>query len=83
MSSNANPGNVARGLKGSLNNPNNSEEAKGRAQARLDEMEQSGEANGADAHNAQVRQGHKAAMNNPNVSDDVKQRSAQMADDFS
>ncbi|KAH9835649.1 uncharacterized protein C8Q71DRAFT_908085 [Rhodofomes roseus] len=73
----ANPGNVARGLKAAVSNPNNSEEAKERAQARLDEMEQSGEAYGTEAHNAQVRQGHKAATNNPNVSDEVKQRSAQ------
>ncbi|KAH9937594.1 uncharacterized protein B0H18DRAFT_1113410 [Fomitopsis serialis] len=79
----ANPGNVARGLKAAVSNPNSSEEAKERAQARLEEMEQSGEANSAEAHNAQVRQGHKAATNNPNVSEGAKQQSAQAVSDFS
>ncbi|KZT74716.1 hypothetical protein DAEQUDRAFT_760740 [Daedalea quercina L-15889] len=79
----SNPGNVARGLKAAISNPNNSEEAKERAQTRLDELEQSGEANSAEAHNAQVRQGHKAATNNPNVSEETKQHSANVIEDLS
>jgi hypothetical protein len=42
-----------------ISNPNNSEEAKERAQDRLQEMEQSGELDSSEAHAAQVERGHK------------------------
>ena len=45
---------------GAISNPNNSDEAKQRAQDRLHQMEESGEAHGHVAHTAQVAQGHKA-----------------------
>ncbi|GJE86028.1 conidiation protein 6 [Phanerochaete sordida] len=76
----ANVGNVARGLKAAVSNPKNSEEAKDRAQQRLDEMESSGEAHSEDAKMAQVKQGHKANLNNPNTSEESKQHSKQVLD---
>ncbi|CCM00932.1 uncharacterized protein FIBRA_02979 [Fibroporia radiculosa] len=79
----SNSGNVARGLKGAVSNPNNSEEAKQRAQDRLDEMHASGEANSSEAHAAQVERGHKAAMSNPRNSEEAKEHSKQIVDDMS
>ncbi|KAI0735273.1 hypothetical protein C8Q76DRAFT_791839 [Earliella scabrosa] len=72
----ANPGNVARGLKGAISNQNNSEETRADAQRRLDEMYERGEVDSKEAHNAQVIQGHKANLNNPNTSEEAKERSA-------
>ncbi|EKM60967.1 uncharacterized protein PHACADRAFT_204111 [Phanerochaete carnosa HHB-10118-sp] len=76
----ANAGNVARGLKAAVSNPNNSEEAKERAQQRLNDMEASGEVGSTEAHMAQVKQGHKANLNNPNTSEESKQHSKQVVD---
>ncbi|KAI0374270.1 hypothetical protein BV20DRAFT_961388 [Pilatotrama ljubarskyi] len=42
-----------------ISNPNNSEEAKERAQERLQQMEQSGELNSREAHEDNVAIGHK------------------------
>ncbi|TBU64965.1 hypothetical protein BD310DRAFT_866481 [Dichomitus squalens] len=56
-----NPGNVARGLEGAANNSNNSEEARADAQRRLDEMDESGQVDSAEAHAGQVERGHKAS----------------------
>ncbi|KAI0724449.1 hypothetical protein C8T65DRAFT_734072 [Cerioporus squamosus] len=50
----SNPGNVARGLKASINNPNVSEEAKERSAERLQEMERSGELESREAHEDNV-----------------------------
>ncbi|KAI0757101.1 hypothetical protein C8Q80DRAFT_1131982 [Daedaleopsis nitida] len=77
-----NPGNVARGLKAAMNNPNNSEETRADAERRLNEMEQSGEANSKDAHNAQVTQGHKANLSNPNTSEESKEKSQRAIDEL-
>ncbi|KAJ3488455.1 hypothetical protein NLI96_g2806 [Meripilus lineatus] len=55
-----NVGDVARGLKGAVNNPNNSEGAKQSAQERLNQLEESGEINSQAAHDGQVLRGHKA-----------------------
>ena len=52
---------------GAISNPNNSEEAKQRAQDRLSQMEQSGEANSAEAHAGQVERGHKVRSFPPSV----------------
>ncbi|KAI0670001.1 Conidiation protein 6-domain-containing protein [Trametes maxima] len=76
------PGNVARGLKAAISNPNNSEESKERASERLQEMEQSGELDSPAAHEDNVAIGHKAALRNPNVSEEAKEHSAQVLDDL-
>ncbi|KAI0639307.1 hypothetical protein C8Q77DRAFT_1152293 [Trametes polyzona] len=78
----ANPGNVARGLKAALSNPNNSEEAKERVAQRLEDMEASGEANSAEAHRGQVERGHKAAITNPNNTEETKQHSQAVLDEL-
>ncbi|KAJ8482759.1 hypothetical protein ONZ51_g5145 [Trametes cubensis] len=78
----ANPGNVARGLKGAMANPNNSDEAKERVAQRLHQMEESGEVDSAEAHAGQVERGHKAAISNPNNSEEAKQHSKQVLDDL-
>ncbi|KAI0335373.1 hypothetical protein GY45DRAFT_1317328 [Cubamyces sp. BRFM 1775] len=78
----SNPGNVARGLKAAISNPNNSEEAKERAAERLQQMEASGELDSREAHEDNVAIGHKAAMHNPNVSQEAKEHSAQVLDDL-
>ncbi|KAH9898503.1 Conidiation protein 6-domain-containing protein [Cubamyces lactineus] len=78
----SNPGNVARGLKAAISNPNNSEEAKERAAERLRQMEANGELNSSEAHEDNVAIGHKAAMRNPNVSQEAKEHSAQVLDDL-
>ncbi|RPD82661.1 hypothetical protein L226DRAFT_607753 [Lentinus tigrinus ALCF2SS1-7] len=78
----ANPGNVARGLKAAVSNPNNSEETRADAQRRLDEMIDSGDATSTQAHNAQVKQGHKANINNPNTSEEAKERSRRAIEDL-
>ncbi|RPD63045.1 hypothetical protein L227DRAFT_608960 [Lentinus tigrinus ALCF2SS1-6] len=72
----ANPGNVARGLKAAVSNPNNSEETRADAQRRLDEMIDSGDATSTQAHNAQ------ANINNPNTSEEAKERSRQAIEDL-
>ncbi|PCH33554.1 hypothetical protein WOLCODRAFT_147645 [Wolfiporia cocos MD-104 SS10] len=78
----ANPGNVARGLKAAISNPNNSEEAKQNAQGRLNDMDSRGELDSAEAHAGQVERGHKAAISNPNVSEEAKAHSKSLVDDF-
>ncbi|OSX67660.1 hypothetical protein POSPLADRAFT_1051786 [Postia placenta MAD-698-R-SB12] len=78
----ANPGNVARGLKGAISNPNNSEEAKQRAQDRFNDMEARGEVDSAEAHAGQVERGHKAAISNPRNSAEAKQDSQQVLEDM-
>ncbi|CDO72336.1 hypothetical protein BN946_scf184977.g33 [Trametes cinnabarina] len=78
----ANPGNVARGLKGTLSNANNSEEAKERAAERLQQMEESGEIDSPEAHAGQVERGHKAAISNPKNSDEAKQHSKKVLEDM-
>ncbi|KAH9937592.1 Conidiation protein 6-domain-containing protein [Fomitopsis serialis] len=78
-----NPGNVARGLKAAISNPNVSDEAKERAAERLDSMQDSGELESREAHNANVAIGHKAALANPNISEEAKEHSAQVLDDMS
>jgi len=79
----ANPGNVARGLKAAISNPNNSEEAKQNAASRLEDMRSSGELDSAEAHASQVERGHKAAISNPNVSQEAKDNSARVVEDIS
>ncbi|KAI0778077.1 hypothetical protein BD413DRAFT_608742 [Trametes elegans] len=76
------PGNVARGLKAAISNPNNSEEAKERASDRLQEMEETGELNSREAREDNVAIGHKAALTNPNISEEAKEHSAQVLDDI-
>ncbi|THH02854.1 hypothetical protein EW026_g59 [Hermanssonia centrifuga] len=71
----ANPGNVAGGLKATISNPHTSEEAKERANERLQDMEESGELDHKEAHDAHVARGRKAALHNPNVSLEAKERS--------
>ncbi|EMD41785.1 hypothetical protein CERSUDRAFT_110351 [Gelatoporia subvermispora B] len=78
----SNPGNVARGLKAAISNPNNSEEAKERASERLQEMELSGELDTTEAHEANVAIGHKAALKNPNVSQEAKGHSKEILEDL-
>ncbi|PCH33553.1 hypothetical protein WOLCODRAFT_93709 [Wolfiporia cocos MD-104 SS10] len=78
----ANPGNVARGLKAAMSNPNNSREAKERASERLQDMQDAGELQSQEAHEANVAIGHKAAISNPNISDEAKQHSAQILDEL-
>ncbi|OCH96502.1 hypothetical protein OBBRIDRAFT_829927 [Obba rivulosa] len=77
-----NPGNVARGLKGAISNPNNSEEAKERARNQLDEMDARGEVDSAEARAGQVARGHKAAISNLNNSEDAKQRSQNVLEEM-
>ncbi|KAH9946774.1 hypothetical protein B0H21DRAFT_382047 [Amylocystis lapponica] len=77
----SNPGNVARGLKAAISNPNNSEEAKERSQQRLDDMDSRGEINTQEARAGQVERGHKAAISNPNNSQQAKEHSKSMIDD--
>ncbi|EFP91394.1 uncharacterized protein PGTG_17350 [Puccinia graminis f. sp. tritici CRL 75-36-700-3] len=72
----ANPGNVAGGLKATLNNPHVSDEAKEHAEHRLDtEGFKSGSAQETvhvkDPDN--VKRGMKAALHNPNVSEGKKE----------
>ncbi|KAI8986918.1 hypothetical protein BD414DRAFT_487464 [Trametes punicea] len=78
----SNPGNVARGLKAAISNPNNSEEAKERAQERLRQMEESGELDSREAHEDNVAIGHKATLSNPYMSEEAKERSAQALDEM-
>jgi len=68
-----NPGDVARGLKGASNNPNNSEEARESARDRLDDLERNMDKD--EAHAGQVERGHKAAISNPNTSNEAKNNS--------
>lgn len=78
----ANPGNVARGLKAAISNPNNSEEAKERASERLQELQDAGHLDSREAHDANVAIGHKAAISNPNISEEAKEHSAQVLEDM-
>ncbi|KAH9922690.1 hypothetical protein B0H21DRAFT_163896 [Amylocystis lapponica] len=78
----SNVGNVARGLKAAISNPNNSEEAKERASQRLEGMRASGELDTQEAHDANVAIGHKAALSNPNISEEAKEHSAHVLDEM-
>ncbi|KAI0793410.1 Conidiation protein 6-domain-containing protein [Abortiporus biennis] len=80
--SDKNPGNVARGYKATMSNPNTSDSAKQHAQETLEKMKQSGEIDSEEAHAGQVERGHKAAMKNPNVSGDAKEHSKHILDDM-
>ena len=50
------------GAEAAISNPNNSEEAKERAQQRLKEMDQSGELRSEEAHLDNVKIGHKVCV---------------------
>ncbi|KAH9944470.1 uncharacterized protein BXZ73DRAFT_96960 [Epithele typhae] len=76
----ANPGNVARGLKGAISNPNTSDDTRERVQNRLNEMYERGELDSPEAHAAQVERGHKAAISNTHNSEESKQRSQKALD---
>ncbi|RPD63043.1 hypothetical protein L227DRAFT_572896 [Lentinus tigrinus ALCF2SS1-6] len=78
----SNVGNIARGLKASITNPNVSEEVKERNQERLQEMERSGELDSSEAHEDNVAIGHKAALKNPNISEGAKEHSAEILEDM-
>ncbi|EPT04235.1 hypothetical protein FOMPIDRAFT_1046108 [Fomitopsis schrenkii] len=78
----SNPGNVARGLKSAISNPNVSDEAKERAAERLEAMRDEGQLDSRRAHNANVVIGHKAALSNPNVSEEAKEHSAEVLDNL-
>ncbi|MBW0481224.1 hypothetical protein O181_020939 [Austropuccinia psidii MF-1] len=71
----ANPGNVAGGLKATINNPKVSQEAKDSAQHRLEteDFPSTAEANQGEKNPGNVAGGLKAAINNPNVSDQKKE----------
>ncbi|KAI0735272.1 hypothetical protein C8Q76DRAFT_791838 [Earliella scabrosa] len=77
-----NPGNVARGLKGAMHNPNNSEETRADAERRLNEMYENGEVDSQLAHDGQVLRGHKAAVSNPNNSEETKQQSQKIVEEM-
>ncbi|KAI0079603.1 hypothetical protein K474DRAFT_1658962 [Panus rudis PR-1116 ss-1] len=77
-----NPGNQARGFKAAISNPNNSEEAKEHAQQALNELEESGAINSAEARNGQVERGHKANLSNPNTSEDSKEHSKKVLNEL-
>ncbi|KAI9063578.1 hypothetical protein FKP32DRAFT_1571456, partial [Trametes sanguinea] len=68
--------------KAAISNPNNSEEAKERAQDRLRDMEESGELESREAHEDNVAIGHKATLSNPNTSEEAKERSAQTLEEM-
>merc|ERR1712007_161196 len=79
----ANPGNVAGGLKATINNPNVSEQAKANAEHRLETEEfpsVADEANQSKNPNNVVG-GMKAAINNPNVSEEKKSELRSKLDD--
>ncbi|TFK99694.1 hypothetical protein BDV98DRAFT_133693 [Pterulicium gracile] len=78
-----NPGNVAGGLKATMNNPNVSDEAKDNAKERLDQLEHganvddvasSGSSSKASGEKnpGNVIGGLKGALNNPNNSEETK-----------
>ncbi|EAU84080.1 hypothetical protein CC1G_06942 [Coprinopsis cinerea okayama7 len=81
------PGNVARGLKAAINNPNVSEEAKQRDIQKLQEMGydapggNSGSSNDAGDHDGlstRQRAGYKATLKNDNVSEEAKQHAREV-----
>jgi len=82
MSTGKNPGNVARGLKAAISNPNNSDESKQNAQDRLEKLEASGEINSQEAHDGQVERGHKANLTNNNTSEESKEHSKDVLDNL-
>ena len=84
-----NPGNVAGGLKATLNNPRVSDEAKNQARERLDaleggaaveEVETQTSAAHADKNDGNVIGGYKATLSNPRVSKEAKQHAKEMLD---
>ncbi|TFL06883.1 Conidiation protein 6-domain-containing protein [Pterulicium gracile] len=84
-----NPGNVAGGLKATLNNPRVSDEAKNDAKERLDAMKSGApvdevqtqtSATDADKNPGNQIGGYKATLSNPNVSKEAKQHAKEMLD---
>ncbi|KZT30335.1 hypothetical protein NEOLEDRAFT_1125844 [Neolentinus lepideus HHB14362 ss-1] len=82
-------GNVARGHRAAINNPNVSEEAKGHSRQVLSEIEKSGEVDDdstrsstATGHEGNVARGHKANLSNPNTSEESKERSEQVLEEL-
>ncbi|TFK57354.1 conidiation-specific protein 6 [Heliocybe sulcata] len=82
-------GNVARGHKAAINNPNVSEEAKDHSRQVLDELEQGGKVENTSTgrssgggNEGNVARGHKANLSNPNTSEESKQRSEQVLEDL-
>jgi len=81
----ANLGNVARGHKAAMANPNVSEEAKKHSKQVLEEMEGHSEHPERDdegKHVGNVIGGHKATLKNPNVSEGAKEHSRQVLEDM-
>ncbi|EJF66605.1 hypothetical protein DICSQDRAFT_30141, partial [Dichomitus squalens LYAD-421 SS1] len=66
----------------SIANPNVSEEAKERAQERLQKLEDTGELRSREAHEDNVAIGHKANLSNPHTSQGAKEHSAQILDEM-
>ncbi|EFP91377.1 hypothetical protein PGT21_023821 [Puccinia graminis f. sp. tritici] len=78
----ANPGNVAGGLKATINNPNVSEQAKAHAEDRLEKEFSLVADEGNESKNPKnVIGGIKAAINNPNVSEEKKSELRSKLDD--
>ncbi|TFK46976.1 hypothetical protein OE88DRAFT_1739012 [Heliocybe sulcata] len=71
-------GNVARGHKAAISNPNVPEETKERSRQVLEDLEESGELDSAESRNANIARGHKANLSNPHTSEESKQRSEEV-----
>ncbi|KAI0793669.1 Conidiation protein 6-domain-containing protein [Fomes fomentarius] len=70
---------VAAGLKAAIHNPNVSEDAKSRAQDRLEHM--TGEANSVDVNGherSRVMAGYKATLHNPRTSEEAKRHAREI-----
>ncbi|KAF7305221.1 hypothetical protein MKEN_01237300 [Mycena kentingensis (nom. inval.)] len=92
---NKDPVRVAAGLKGTLARDNVSDEAKARAEERLNEMGYSAEDRASDStrdapanedaaskHEHHVAGGYKATLKNPNVSEEAKQNAREKLDEI-
>ncbi|KAF5327883.1 hypothetical protein D9619_004154 [Psilocybe cf. subviscida] len=81
---------VAAGLKGTINNPNVSDDAKQRASQRLEEagpdmqnLQSSNQGSDpSEAHDNHVIGGYKATLKNPRVSDDAKDNAREKLNTF-
>ncbi|KAK1227838.1 hypothetical protein PQX77_009151 [Marasmius sp. AFHP31] len=88
-SSQAHEASVARGLKAAIHNPRVSDEAKERAQERLDDMNATSETDAPssrsknDAHEANVARDLKATTHNPRVSNEAKENARQRLEENS
>ncbi|GJE89527.1 conidiation protein 6-domain-containing protein [Phanerochaete sordida] len=78
----ADPADVARGLKGALHNANVSPQAKRADRAKLKELEESGAIDPEEAHLRNVERGHKANLSNPNTSKEAKKHSREVLKDL-